>query len=273
MVSYRRGFEAERLAIRGTLYRSMMEILGANAVIFPLGDPKHGLLSATTFKTYGDLQATVTPSEPLADWDTKPGLSGIIPIVDFNGTDEEADTPDVTFFSRGDGSNDSAFTIGLWIRPDISNALQGLLAKAASGGGGATEWHLQLTSGGLLEMRFRDSSASASPSIVSATSHAVSTFQFVTMTYDGTGGGSAMTGAELYLDGVIEGSPTRNEVGGYVAMENGTQVVTLAQRVQGDSLFNGKMAGGPLGPFFAQKALTADEVEALYQLGRAALNL
>ena len=31
--------------------------------------------------------------------------------------------------------------------------------------------------------------------------------------------------------------------------------------------------GGPLGPFFTQVELTADQVRALYDLGRAALSL
>jgi hypothetical protein len=39
------------------------------------------------------------------------------------------------------------------------------------------------------------------------------------------------------------------------------------------NLYAGKLAGGPLGPFFTQKALTADEVKTLYDLGRAALGL
>ena len=38
-------------------------------------------------------------------------------------------------------------------------------------------------------------------------------------------------------------------------------------------LFNGLMAGGPLGPFFTQVELTADQVRGLYDLGHAALGL
>ena len=108
---------------------------------------------------------------------------------------------------------------------------------------------------------------------MSATSYVASQWQFVVVTYDGTGGATAMTGAEIYIDGVIEGSPTRTEVGGYVAMENSTNVVRLAQLAAASSLFNGRMAGGPLGPFFVLKELAPDEVVALYDLGRAALAL
>lgn len=39
------------------------------------------------------------------------------------------------------------------------------------------------------------------------------------------------------------------------------------------ALFDGKMAGGPLGKFFTHKELSADEVLRLYEIGRRALAL
>ena len=59
----------------------------------------------------------------------------------------------------------------------------------------------------------------------------------------------------------------------YVSMENKAAALALARVPNQTTYFDGKMAGGPLGPFFTQKELTADEVKALYDLGRAALGV
>lgn len=60
-------------------------------------------------------------------------------------------------------------------------------------------------------------------------------------------------------------------------MENTASTVTLGHNIAAGGspgqLFDGQMAGGPLGPFFTQKELTADEVLRLYEVGRRALAL
>ena len=274
MTTYRRGFEAERLAIRGTLYRAVLEVLGANAVIFPLGDPKHGLLSASTFKTYGDDRFVVTPNEPLADWDTKPGIKGIVPVVTFNGTDEEADTPDTAFFSRDDASSE-AFSIGVWAHITDTAAERDLLAKWDDDQA-IQEWVFFLDGSDILVFQLRDDSAAVAITRKSDAAPTMAAWVFLVATYDGAGGASAMDTAILYENGAVLASTATNNAG-YVAMENGTSTVGLGAKFNGtpakSAFFNGKMAGGPLGPFFTQTQLTADEVEALYQLGRAAMNL
>ena len=82
--------------------------------------------------------------------------------------------------------------------------------------------------------------------------------------------------ATLYVDGAAVASTAVNN-GSYVAMEGDVAAVELG-KFDGDSgHFNGKMAGGPLGPWFvthnAAGIITADQVRALYDLGRAALAL
>ena len=47
----------------------------------------------------------------------------------------------------------------------------------------------------------------------------------------------------------------------------------LGARQLGSYFYDGKMAGGPLGPFFTHKELSSDEVLRLYELGRRALDL
>jgi hypothetical protein len=266
-------------ALWAPYYQAALSVLGSTGVILPMGDPHHGQPNATTFTTKGEEQAAFTWSEAPSALDTPLDLTdpdsyqGIIPFVDFNGTDEEADTPDATYWSRGDGANDSAYSVGAWVRPDVANATQALLTKAAAAGGGDSEWQFLLSSAGLVQLNMRDASAAVTPTIASATSYVASQWNFVVATYDGTGGATAMTGCELYLNGTIEGSPTRTENAGYVAMENGTSVVGLGQRSPAELLLNGRMAGGPLGPFFTQVELTPDQVKTLYDLGRAALGL
>ena len=59
-------------------------------------------------------------------------------------------------------------------------------------------------------------------------------------------------------------------------MRDTAVVVSMAHQVNGGGItqvFNGKMAGGPLGPFFTQKALTAGDISAMYEMGRQALGL
>ena len=90
-------------------------------------------------------------------------------------------------------------------------------------------------------------------------------------TYDGAGGPSAADTIALHVDGAVVASTATN-AGSYVAMENLAQTTQIGVSDTSEFL-NGKMAGGPLGAFFTQKELTADEVRALYDLGHAGLGL
>ena len=49
--------------------------------------------------------------------------------VAFNGTDEEADTPDATELSFGDGASDQPFSIVALVRVTAGTAVQGILTK------------------------------------------------------------------------------------------------------------------------------------------------
>ena len=268
-VEFLRGTKALEEAVRASLYESVLDVLGGTGTIFPIGDPKHGLMSATTFKTVGEEQVTVTPSEPFADFDTKPGKNGVVPVIDFNGTDEEADTPDITYFSRGDGSDDFPVSIGAWYNATALTGTQELMAKWDTG---QTEWLARIGASGVPEFHVRDASAAVAPKRAADSALAATgTWYFVVFTYDGAGGASAMDTVTIYVDGAAVASTATNN-GAYVAMENGTSLVDLGSR-EGTNLLNGKLAGGPLGPFFTQKELSADEILRLYEVGRRALDL
>jgi len=89
-------------------------------------------------------------------------------------------------------------------------------------------------------------------------------------------GGGASAGIKIYLNGSrVDGSNDNN--GAYAAMEARDTMMLLAHRINSSGrprgLFDGKMAGGPLGPFFIPKELTAEEVLSLFILGREGLGV
>ena len=85
-----------------------------------------------------------------------------------------------------------------------------------------------------------------------------------------------MDGVTFYIDGVSTASTAFNKAR-YVAMQDLATNVLLGSNFGAgggvDNPLDGKMAGGPLGPFFTQIELDAAQVEQLYDLGRAAMDL
>ena len=268
-VSYQRGRSGLWLREQAALYEVVLNILGSTGTIIPVGDPKHGLLSATTFKTAGEEQVVFTPSEKLEDWDTKVGSKNGVPIVTFNGTDEEADSPDAAYWSRVS----AVFSVGMWVNmKDATN--NDLLAKYNSNGQDNREWRFLLEGADKLQLLLFDESVAADPTIGTLADTALTqdTWVFVGATYDGS---ANATGINLYQDGALVAS-TDSDDANFVAMEDLAGAMHLGFVTGGSggtNYLDGKVAGGPLGPFYTQKQLSADEVLRLYEVGRRALNL
>ena len=77
-----------------------------------------------------------------------------------------------------------------------------------------------------------------------------------------------MDNAKIYVDGAVIASTATNN-GSYLGMEPSNGVVRLGFEASGGRPrfhFSGTIAGGSLGPFFTRKALTADDVSALYEV-------
>lgn len=265
-------------AMWGPVYEAVLNILGSTGTVLPVGDPLHGQPNAATFKSVGEEQVTFTWSEAPSLFDAKLDLTdpasykGIVPIVDFNGIDEEADTPDATYWSRGNGTADSPFSVGAWVNPD---ALATVMLLARDDNSVNREWQFQPQLGGAFGLILLDRNPSNIEIFkLSATPYVAGKWQFLVSTYDATGGATAANGILNYLDGVDAGGTASNNAS-YVAMENLASVTSLAFRASSPTaqFFNGKMAGGPLGPFFTQKVLTLDEVKRLYEIGRRVLAL
>lgn len=270
-----RNYQLQELEAQwGPMYEAVLAILGPAGTILPIGDPYHGQPNATTFTTVGSEQVTFTWSEAPASFATALDLTnpdtfqGTIPIVTFNGSDEEADTPDAAYWTRGDGSNDSPLSIGAWIYvTDTSNNRQ-IMCKYTSP---QREWIYKISGTDKLSLALMDESAGAEPSRASDSAITMGNWLFAVATYDGAGGASAMDTAVLYTDGTVEASTAANN-GSYVAMEDKTATVDLGH-TSAAQFFDGKMAGGPMGPFFVPKELTPDEVKRLYEIGRRGLVL
>jgi hypothetical protein len=263
-------------ALWGPYYDATLRVLGATGVLLPIGDPHHGQPDASTFTSKGAQQVTFTWSEAPGSFDipldlTDPAnFQGIAPMVRFNGTDEEADTPDAAFWSPGDGSNDSALSVGGWFNFAASAALHTLFSKAD---GTVREWLLEITDAERVQFTAHDESVVGGTAVL-LTDSSVNTDRWlnIVFTYDGTGGATAFDSpnAAIYVNGVVVlTTPTTHA--SYVAMEDLATKPTLAAVATPGTYFAGAMAGGPLGPFYAQKELSAAEVAALYDLGRAAL--
>ncbi|MDP6583573.1 MAG: hypothetical protein QF535_02875, partial [Anaerolineales bacterium] len=249
------------------LYVDVLNILGSTGTIIPMGDERHGALSAGTFTTTGSQQVTFTWSKAPDGFDTAPGFQGIAPVITFDGNDEQADTPDAAYWRRGDAINDFPFSIGVWVNLVDGASSQTLLAK---NGNTKEQWWFHINDDETLELHVVDAGAGAKPHRDSDAAIGTGSWRFLVVTYGGDGGDTAMDGVTLYNNGEVEASTATN-VGAYTAMETGAQTVDVGSRGETDSFFESEMAGGPLGPFFVQKNLTAAEVKQLYELGRNAL--
>ena len=252
-----------------TLFQEVINILGSTtSVILPLRDSEAGGFDVTTFTTVGAEQLTFTWPEAPNNFGIPPTAQGNVPVLTFNGTDIDASTPDSDFWSRGDGNNDFAFSVGMWTNFDFPTSSE-LMSKWTAG---APEWTIQTHDQGSIALFMIDPSTEAFAGGIAGSAVTQDGWHFFVITYDGRGGLNAGSGIRIYKDGSIlprfvDGNS------GYVAMENLGGSVHLGSRGGTAGFLNGKVAGDIIGPFFTQKKLILSEVTALYEIGRTALGL
>jgi hypothetical protein len=159
-------------------------------------------------------------------------------------------------YTFGNGTVDSAFSVGAWIRPNavVSNAIISKYNATAE------EWQLFIDSNGDLSLELHDASASASEIAVSDSALTIGQWVFVVATYDGT---ETAPDVRLYVDGQSANDGSTTEAGAYVAMEDtatpllvGATGVTATPATE----FHGRIAL----PFICGKELSAAEVTTLY---------
>lgn len=280
------------------IYAAVRNILGRDAsgnqeqsgyTILNFGDQlRAGKVNASTFEAMGALDSDAgVPSDLTWTWSEDPfgfgtpfdltlpdNFLGHLPIATFNGTDEEADTPDDGFFTRDDSAG-QGFSLGLWVFVTNTAAARVLLAKYDRSVA-IQEWQWRVNTDDTVTLLLRDDSAGVEASRATDAAVPMGAWTFLVVTYDGGGGATAADGIALYVNGSAVASTATNN-GSYVGMENGTSGVqfghTLSAGPAAQDLFNGKALGGPCGPFWAHKELSAVEVQELYFIGKEAAGL
>ena len=247
-------------------YQAVLDVLGSTGVILPLVDPVTGE-SVPAFQTIGATEAPFSWGG--LPFDTSPTLQGDVPVVTFNGTDEEAETPDANYWTT---TATNAFSVGAWINwngggPDV------ILGKYdATTSSEDREFLFEFDGSNLLELFIYDETADAYINQRHNTSFPTNEWHFVVGVYDG---GTTTGALKLYLDGVAVQDLASSD-GTFVSMQNGSTKPSLGFRTNASAVgsrFSGKMVGGQLGPFFTQIELSADQVAQLYNLGRADLGI
>lgn len=273
LLGVRRDIEAMQ-ALWGRLYRALDELLGPTCTQLPLGDPTYGLATATTFtgrrkETVG-LAPTWTWSEAPSAFDAplrptwESSYQGIIPILELNGSDEEADTPDAAYWTSASG-----FSLALWILLDDITSVDLLGRWDLTTGSELREFRLFVDSSSQLSGVVYDETANAQIGQLSARALVAGRWYHLAMTY---GGGTTSTSVRLYVNGARDDTAT-SASGAFVAKQNTATLTRLGMNIatgggQG-SFFNGKLAGGPAGPLFEQAEWTPMAVRALYEKTRA----
>ena len=176
--------------------------------------------------------------------------------LDFDGTADEADTPDNDRYSFGDGAVDQPFSVVALV--NMTDATSSMILAKYDSSASQEEWNFGLGSGDKPAFLLYDDSATAYIGRYDNTTLTEATWVLLVGTYDGS---RALTGIRVYLDGTRV-DDTDSTSGTYVAMENGAEVVSLGYD-QGtgskQNFFDGKMALVAL----VGKELTQEEVWAV----------
>lgn len=168
-------------------------------------------------------------------------------------------------FSFGDGSADSAFSVGAFIQPNAiaTNVIIGKYDSA----GNLEEWRFFIDANGKLSLELHDASASATEIAVSTSALTLHEPVFVCATYDGTASAPVVN---LYVNGVLVNDGTTTETGTYTAMENTAAPLTVGcSGVTATPVaeFHGRISM----PFIAGKVLSATEIVTLTRVYREML--
>lgn len=161
-------------------------------------------------------------------------------------------------YSFGNGTVDTPFSVGAWIRPNAiaTNVIMGKFDSAGS----LEEWRFFIDSNGKLSLELHDASASATEIAVSDSAMTIGQWVFAVATYDGT---ETAPVVNLYVDGTLSNDGTTTETNAYVAMENTAAPLTVGcSGVTATPVaeFHGRIAM----PFITGKALSQAEVTTLY---------
>ncbi len=186
--------------------------------------------------------------------------------LDFDGVNDHVYIPDSSNFSFTNGSGtDRPFSVSAWV--NLESATNFIIASKLSHSSGNTEWalvtnasnaaSLYIYSGGSSAVSiFRQSSLSLAPD--------VGKWIHITGTYDGSESGNGM---KLYRNGVPLAVSTTNN-GSYIGMSNTASPVTVGVAFLNDVTWRIYSNGSVDEVRIYNRALSAQEVQALYSAGR-----
>ena len=154
----------------------------------------------------------------------------------FDGSNDYLQIADNDSLSFGDGSSDSAFSISAWINP-VEATRFSIASKATSS---QVEWRFYCDDSDKLQLFLADNSIGVNEKRVSTASISQNTWTHVAVTYDGSGGTSASSGINLYINGSLDNG-TADGFGTYVAMHNHPIPVNIGFDDYDDKYANGKI--------------------------------
>jgi hypothetical protein len=251
-------------------YLAVLDILGPSGVILPLITSDSDASTATTFTTRGGSETLFTWVEAPDQFDSVPTFKEFVPVVRLNGKDESAASSDADYWSSGEGSEDEAFSVGAWV--NLAEAADAIILSKYNLESPGKEWLFNLDGAGFLNLTLYDESLSSLVNKRGSLAISESAWAFLVATYRGDGSKDGIT---LYWDREVNETPSpMGEDRGtttYVAMENTPAPVGVGVYGDANGFFNGRIAGGPVGPFFTNKELSAEEVDKLYTIGRSIL--
>ncbi|KKK79646.1 hypothetical protein LCGC14_2831410 [marine sediment metagenome] len=270
--SIAQGGSVREEADRALFYEARLNLFGLTATIFPFGDSKH-LVAATTFKTVGAEQVTCTYSKDPLTWDSPPSLQGLVPVLTFDGVDEEIDTPDITYFSRVNSTpGDDPMSLEVWV--NMVDATESTLISKWDHDQDRREWVLQLNGSDKIQFTVADEGEVGNPTLDTEADVAIGEGLWVCLGCSWTGSLTASP-IILYVNGIAVAQTSTDDAGFLAGPENTIALVRLGNigAVTKISFFDGLMAGGFLGPLYSQAVATPDQFLRSYELGRRALEL
>ncbi|KKL48251.1 hypothetical protein LCGC14_2327410, partial [marine sediment metagenome] len=208
--SITQGGSVREEADRALFYEAVLNILGSTGTILPLGDAKH-LATPTTFKTVGGEQVTFTYSKDPTTWDDLQSVQGLIPVLTFDGVDEEADTPDAAYWSRDDAAGANGFSIGIWANVTNVGVARCFMAKFDESGAEQREGVFFINSNDTMRLFLFDESTNVDVYRNTDSAITMGSWRFFVVTYDGTGGATAANGITIYEDGAVIASSATND--------------------------------------------------------------
>ncbi len=212
--------------------------------------------------------ATVTWSESLATFDAERLRRGSGVAIQFNGSDEEGDTPDAAQHTFGDGVSDSPFSVIALVNPDTVSGMDTIIAKFdETSASELREWRIELNVGDP-RIQLADESANAVIGRSLSAGIATGTWALLVFTYDG---GGASSDINIFLNGT-EGDDTDENSGSYTAMEDTATLMTVAAHLgtaAAADFFDGSIALIAV----VAAALDADQIHSIKALANSYFNL